>query len=257
LAESFGLETRFYHLLPENSFRVDVSEIKRLANERTKILFVNSPHNPTGTTLSNEELRTLHDFAAEHSIQFVSDEVYHPLYHGRETISASNLPHATVVGSFSKVLSLSGFRVGWIVERNEQDSRRYLTARQYFTISNAALDMALAEVAVLHREAVFARTRQVSSSNLALLDQFFAQHADQIRWVRPQGGTIAFPWLADGSDARPFCQALAQRGVLLAPGDCFDMPPHFRLGFGASERFADALKIFTEFLLERRQAIPG
>ena len=144
-------------------------------------------------------------------------------------------------------------RAGWIVERDEQRLRRYLTARQYFTISNAALDMALAEVAVLHREAILARTRQVSRSNLALLDQFFAEHTDQIQWVRPQGGTTAFPWLVHESDARPFCQALAERGVLLAPGDCFGLPRHFRLGFGANEQFAEALERFTDFLLERRR----
>ena len=59
-----------------------------------------------------------------------------------------------------------------------------------------------------------------------------------------------FPWLRDGGDAREFCRAVAERGVLLAPGDCFQMPEHFRLGFGvkkagfdaALERIADVLK---------------
>jgi aspartate/methionine/tyrosine aminotransferase len=49
----------------------------------------------------------------------------------------------------------------------------------------------------------------------------------------------AFPWLADGSDGREFCRRMARHGVLLAPGDCFGMAPHFRIGFAASgEKFS-------------------
>ena len=70
--------------------------------------------------------------------------------------------------------------------------------------------------------------------------------------MRPQGGMTAFPWLAAGGDARPFCKALAARGVLMVPGDCFGHAAHFRLGFAASgERFAGALERFEEFLATR------
>jgi aspartate/methionine/tyrosine aminotransferase len=59
----------------------------------------------------------------------------------------------------------------------------------------------------------------------------------------------AFPWLVDGGDAREFCRALAGRGVLMVPGDCFEMPSHFRIGFGASgDRFPLAIERFSEFL---------
>jgi DNA-binding transcriptional MocR family regulator len=62
--EALGIEVRRYHLCGENFYAIDLDEVKRLADERTEILIVNSPHNPTGATLSNEELRALHDFAA-------------------------------------------------------------------------------------------------------------------------------------------------------------------------------------------------
>jgi len=59
----------------------------------------------------------------------------------------------------------------------------------------------------------------------------------------PPGGTTAFPWLLSGDDAKPFCQAAAERGILLVPGDCYNMPSHFRLGFAnvAPEAFSKAL----------------
>jgi aspartate/methionine/tyrosine aminotransferase len=70
-----------------------------------------------------------------------------------------------------------------------------------------------------------------------------------IDWVRPRGGMTAFPWLVAGGDARPFCEAAVEHGVLLAPGDCFGMPAHFRLGFAAAgDNFPAALERLTEFL---------
>ena len=112
LPESLGLETRFYHVRRENGFRIDPDEIKRLADSKTKLILVNSPHNPTGATISDEEMEALHDFAAERGIQLVSDEVYHPIYHGRQTKSAARLPHATVISDLSKAFSIAGVRTG-------------------------------------------------------------------------------------------------------------------------------------------------
>jgi aspartate/methionine/tyrosine aminotransferase len=250
-----GLETRFYHLRRENEFSVDLDEIKKLADDKTRLLLVNTPHNPTGATLSDDELRDLHDFAVERRIQFVADEVYHPVYHGRETNSASLLQHATVLGSFSKSLSTSGLRIGWIIERDKARLRQYTDARGYFTISNSPLSEGLAVMALKHRETILGRARQVATANLNLLDQFFAEHSERLGWVRPRGGMMAFPWLRDGSDARAFCRELATRGVLLAPGDCFQMPEHFRLGFGVIEKgFASGLERLADFLKEGRLA---
>src|SRR3954467_3961568 len=102
LPESLGLETRFYAVRKENGFRIDLDEIKRLADRNTKLILVNSPHNPTGATVSDAELDSLHEFTSSRGIQLVSDEVMHPIYHGEATKSASRLPHATVIHDFSK-----------------------------------------------------------------------------------------------------------------------------------------------------------
>ena len=154
-----------------------------------------------------------------------------------------------MLGDFSKALCLSGVRVGWMIERDAVRRQRYLNARSYFTVSNTALGERLATLALEHRDAIYTRARSVAGANLALLDQLFSEYGDVLRWVRPSGGMMAFPWLADGSDGREFCHSLLKRGLLMAPGDCFGMPSHFRLGFAASgQRFPLALDRFTEFL---------
>jgi aspartate/methionine/tyrosine aminotransferase len=59
----------------------------------------------------------------------------------------------------------------------------------------------------------------------------------------------AFPWLVSGENTRPFCHAATERGILLAPGDCFDAPSHFRLGFAFAEvDFSKALDRFGTFV---------
>jgi len=249
IPESLGLELRYYRLRRENSFRTDVDEIKRLADSRTKLILVNSPHNPTGATLSDCEMEALHEFTSQHGIQLVSDEVFHPIYHGRESKSAARLPHATVINNLSKAFPLAGTRTGWMIERDARRRQQYCTARSYISGWSSTPGEILAEIAVRHRSTVLGKTQETASQNLQQLDRFMASHRDVLGWVRPQGGMTAFPWFLNGEDTHPFCQAAAARGILLAPGDCFDVPSHFRLGFAASaDNFARALGRMDEFL---------
>jgi aspartate/methionine/tyrosine aminotransferase len=243
MAESLGIEIRRYHLRAEDGFRIDPDEVRRVVDGNTKILIVNSPHNPTGTVLDPSEMESLHDFCADRGVTFVSDEVYHPIYHGTKAPSAARLPHATVLGDFSKALCLSGLRLGWVVERDAERRQQFLRAHNYFTVSTTSLSDRLAAAAIRHRDAIYGRAQRVASGNLEILDGFFARHADRLRWLRPAGGMTAFPWLADGGDGREFCLAMMQAGVLVVPGDCFGLRSHFRIGFAASgEKFGAAIE---------------
>jgi aspartate/methionine/tyrosine aminotransferase len=249
LPESLGIETRFYRVRRENRFRIDPDEIKQLADSRTKLILVNSPHNPTGATIADAEMEDLHAFTVRRGIQLVSDEVYHPIYHGRQTRSAARLPHATVIADLSKAFSIAGVRTGWMIEHDPERRRRYWTARAYFSISNTTTGEILSEVAIRNRDVVLGKTQEAAARNLNLLDHFMAEHRDVFGWIPPQGGMTAFPWLVSGENARPFCQAAAEQGILFAPGDCFDTPTHFRLGFAkAGDDFSRALDGFGSFV---------
>ena len=249
LPESLRLETRYYGVRKEDGFHIDVEEIKKLADRNTKLVLVNSPRNPTGTTISDAELDSLHEFTSSRGIQMVSDEVYHPIFHGQPTKSASRLAHATVIHDFSKAFPLSGLRTGWMIEHDAKRRSDYWTARAYFSITNNTAGEFLAELAVRHRDVVLGRTQKVASGNLRQLSSFISGHRETIGWIPPRGGMTAFPWLVSGEDSRAFCQGAAERGILLAPGDCFDAPSHFRLGFAATgDKFPGALDRLGEFV---------
>ena len=249
LPESLGIETRFYGIRRENNFSIDVEEIKKLADARTKLVLLNSPHHPTGATVSDAEMESLHEFTSGRGIQLVNDEVYHPIYHGRETKSASRLPQATVIHDFSKAFPLSGVRTGWMIEHDAERRARYWNARTIFSISNNTAGERLAEIAMRHRDIVLGKTQETATRNLRLLSAFMSEHREMFGWIPPRGGMTAFPWLVSGENSRAFCQAAAEQGILLAPGDCWDAPAHFRLGFAAmTNKFPAALDRLGEFV---------
>jgi len=249
LSESLGIETRYYAVRKENNFHIDLDEIKHLVDRNTKLILINSPHNPTGATISDAELDSLHEFTMSREIQLVSDEVYHPIYHGHATRSASRLPHATIIHDFSKAFPLSGVRIGWMIEHDAKRRERYWNARTIFSISNNTAGEMLAEIAMRHRNIVLGRTRETATRNLRHLVSFMSEHRETLGWIPPSGGVTAFPWLLSGENSRPFCQAAAEHGILLAPGDCWDTPSHFRLGFTVmTDKFPDALDRLGEFV---------
>jgi aspartate/methionine/tyrosine aminotransferase len=184
LPESLGIEIRYYNIRRENSFHVDVEEIRKLADANTKLVLVNSPHTPTGATISDAGLESLHEFTAARGIQLVSDEVYHPIYHGSPSRSAARLPFATVIHDFSKACPVSGVRTGWMIEHDSNRRQQYWNARTVFSVSNNTTGEILAEIAMRNRQIVLGKTQDTASKNLQRLDQFMAKHNETLGWVR-------------------------------------------------------------------------
>jgi aspartate/methionine/tyrosine aminotransferase len=249
LPESLGLECRFYGVRKENNFRIDIDEIKKLTDAHTKLILINNPHNPTGATVSDEEMESLHEFTSSRGIQLISDEVYHPIYHGQPTRSAARFAHATVIHDFSKAFPLAGVRSGWMVEHDAKRRQQYWNARAFFSVTNSTAGEFLAEIAMRKRDLILKRTQETAGRNLAILDGFMKAHRETLGWIPPRGGMTAFPWLASGETSRAFCEAAAERGVAVAPGECFDSPSHFRLGFAASgNEFTRGLERLAEVI---------
>jgi aspartate/methionine/tyrosine aminotransferase len=249
MANAWGLAARTFLLKRENGFAQAAGQVLESIDGGTALALVNSPHNPTGSAMRRVEIETLAQALSARVIPLIVDEVYHPLYFGAEVASASGIANTIVVGDMSKALSLAGLRMGWIIDADPERRKRIIDARSYFTISGSPILEAIAVVALRNRNAILSRLTSVVEANLALLDGFMQRHADTLSWVRPTGGTVAFPWFRDGSNSRPWCEALAGQGVLVAPGDCFGAPDHFRLGFGAqSEGFGEALELASIML---------
>jgi aspartate/methionine/tyrosine aminotransferase len=249
LAKAWGLGVRAYRLDPAQAFAQSAEAVLAAVDSRTRAVFVNSPHNPTGSVMAGAEQRKLAEALAARGVPLIVDEVYHPLYFGGDVPTAAALPNTLVLGDFAKALSIPGLRIGWLIDRDARRREALIDARSYFTISGSPLTEFMGTLALSHAKVILARLRETATGNLRLLAAFMAEHADLLDFALPAGGTTCFPRLRDGRNARPLCEALAKAGVLVAPGDCFEAPMHMRIGFGAQrEGYADALRVFGEVL---------
>lgn len=250
VSQAWGLAAHTYRLDREDGFAQRADAILAQVDADTSLVILNTPHNPTGTVMPRPDIEALAAALAERGVPLLVDEVYHPLYFAAPQRSAAGIANVIVTSDLSKSLSLPGLRMGWLIDVDADRRARIVDARSYFTISASPLLERLATQALRHCDAILARLCVVAQRNMAMLDALVAQSDGRIAWVRPNGGTTAFPWLSDGRDSRPFCQALAAQGVLLAPGDCFGHPAHMRMGFAqqvdgfdvAVGRIAEALE---------------
>jgi aspartate/methionine/tyrosine aminotransferase len=236
LARSTGAEVSRWPLRWADGWRPDLDALRRLLRPSTRLVYVNTPHNPTGTQLSPEALAEIAGLCRDAGAVLFCDEVYRELEHE----PADRLPAATdlderavSLGSMSKAYGLPGLRLGWLVTRDARLRQAALDLKHYTTICSSAPSEHLSALALRHREALLARNRDLVRGNLALLDDFFARRADRFAWVRPQAGPIGFPRVLAREGASALCQRLLDAtGILLLPGEVFDEPDHVRIGFG-------------------------
>ncbi len=123
-------------------FRLDVEALRAAVSDRTTMLLVNSPHNPTGTVLTRDELDVIAAVATEHDLVVVTDEVYeHLVFDGRAHIPLCTLPgmweRTLSISSAGKTFSLTGWKVGWVTGPADL-LLTVMAAKQWLTFTNAA-----------------------------------------------------------------------------------------------------------------------
>ena len=123
-------------------FRPDPDELRRAFSDRTRVVLLNDPHNPTGTVLDDETRRLVVELATRHDALVVTDEVYeHLLFDGRRHVPVATLPGAAErtlsISSAGKTFSVTGWKVGWLTGPAHL-VERVLTVKQYLTFSGGA-----------------------------------------------------------------------------------------------------------------------
>ncbi|MBA2263283.1 MAG: pyridoxal phosphate-dependent aminotransferase [Chloroflexi bacterium] len=100
-----------------NDFRMDVDEVAGLITDRTKLIVINSPHNPTGSILTGSDIRRLAELAVEHDLVVLADEIYGRLQYSGEPLSIATLPgmaeRTITLDGFSKTFAMTGWRLGY------------------------------------------------------------------------------------------------------------------------------------------------
>jgi len=198
------------------------------------MIVINNPNNPTGSLMDEKLLRAVAEIAEDSGAILHSDETYRGLYarEGDWTPSAVDLyEKAVATGSFSKALSLTGLRLGWITAGKEiiKECQRH---RDYTTISKGILDEAIATIAVENQTRILERSNRIIRHNLGVIDEWLSNQP-RASWVRPRAASVGFLRCDTPISSEDMCKKLiSEKSTLLVPGECFEVAGHVRLGFG-------------------------
>jgi len=241
--------------LGESGWGVDVDELERAITERTRMLVINFPHNPTGHQIGRAELDRIVEIARRHSLWLFSDEMYRLLEHDE----AERLPavcdlyeRGISLSGLSKAFGLPGLRIGWLATREVGLVERWLAVKDYTTICSSAPSEVLAIVALQTKDWLLERSLKIVRGNLLAARLFFGERAAALAWAEPRAGSVAFPrWLGEGTIEQLCEDARAAKGLMIVPCSLFDYPGnHFRVGLGRKNLPA-ALALLGEVLRER------
>mgnify|MGYP000116292215 CR=1 FL=1 len=247
LPRALGCDVELWPIRPETGFRYQVEDLERLVRPHTRLIVVNSPHNPTGAVLSAEEMERVYDLACSVGAWVLSDEAYRWLTipgGERPAPPAFDLgPRGISVGTLSKPFGLPGLRLGWLAAPADIVAQCW-GLRDYITLSPGRLSDALAILAIRHREQIIARNGAIIAANLAATQAWIARHAGLLSWVPPRGGLLALLRYELDIPSLELANRLAEEySVMLVPGSAFGFEHYLRLGLGQDPPlFAAALE---------------
>jgi len=249
--KSLGANVKLLRLHEDNRWLPDVNELSELVDDKTKLIVINNPHNPTGSLIEAHVLEEICAIAEEAGAYLLCDESYRGLYIRPDDFVPSALDiskKALVTGSFSKPFSLSGLRLGWIAASTEIIEECMLH-RDYTTISNDMIADALASLAMKHVDRIYKRNLKIIRSNHRILSQWIKDEL-LIDWVPPRAGSVAFLRYNLKIPSKDLCLRLIQdEGTFLVPGYCFEMEGFLRVGYGCkTEILKEGLSRFKAFL---------
>jgi aspartate/methionine/tyrosine aminotransferase len=195
MIEFVGAKAVAAPLRQEREFRMDVEQVASLVTDRTRLLVLNSPQNPTGSVLTADDLRALAALAVEHDLVVLTDEIYARLQYDGEPLSIATLPgmaeRTITLDGFSKTYAMTGWRLGYAVVPDP-----LVPAYSTLIINSVSCTNAFAQAGAV--EAL----RGPQDAAAAMRDEFIARRSliidglnaiDGVSCVMPHGAFYAFP----------------------------------------------------------------
>jgi aspartate/methionine/tyrosine aminotransferase len=246
MAANWGCIAHPWNLREENDWQPDPAELDELVGDKTRLILVTNPNNPTGAVLPESIMDAIVAAAERVGAYILADEIYRgaeldgvesPSFHGR-------YDRLMITSGLSKAYGLPGLRLGWAVV--PADMVEELWARKdYTSISMGALSDKLAAAALVPavRDKLRARTRGILNENLPVLEDWMGRRGI-FTWQRPRAGAIVYARYDLPIGGLELAEQLrVEADCLIVPGEHFDMPGFVRLGFGPDTvRLSEALE---------------
>ena len=228
----------------EADFKISPDQLRAAISDKTRLLILNSPSNPTGAIYSREEMTALVEIALEAGIYIMSDEIYeYLLYDGVQHVSPASFSSEAAasvitVAGFSKTFSMTGWRLGTLMA--PAPIAKAVASLQSQTTSNATTFAQFGALAAMQQwdasmAAVQTMLKSFDRRRLRLLEGL--QSISGIQCARAEGAFYLFPKLGDfGMSSMDFsAQLLEEEKVAVVPGEGFGAPGYMRLSYATSD----------------------
>jgi aspartate/methionine/tyrosine aminotransferase len=234
-----------FGLREANGFQPDPGEIASKISQRTKLLIVNSPNNPTGTVLSQDVRQAIAELAVKHDLLVISDEIYARVIYDQEYVSLASYPgmleRTAIVDGFSKSFAMTGWRLGYAVVPERMVAAMHMLVVNSFTCVAEFIQLAAIE-ALRDRSGACARmVRTFHERRERFLGRL--NTVPGFRTTKPEGAFYAWVNISDtGLSAEEVCRMMLEdSGVAAIPGAAFgDLGREFvRFSFAASTEKLD------------------
>jgi aspartate/methionine/tyrosine aminotransferase len=240
--DAVGAKVRLLSLCFDCGYRPDLAEFRGQLSERTRLVSLASPQNPSGVAVPRETLREILGLMEQvcPEAYLLLDETYRAAAFGDDPEAASAIalsPRVISVASLSKCHGAPGLRLGWAITRDPVLRKQLVLGKFNTVISCSALDEALALKVFEQRDRISGERRRLRTDGLARTTDWVMENSGFVDWVRPDAGALCCirlkPSVFDDAAVNRFYQTLAREGVRVANGSWFgDEARVFRLGFG-------------------------
>jgi hypothetical protein len=240
-ASFLGATIKRFERKPQDAFRLDLTAIEAMLTAATRLIVITNLHNPTGALAEEEELRALGGLAARVGASVLVDEVYLDAAVPPRRSAVHLGPEFVVTNSLTKVYGLSGLRCGWILAEPDLAERMW-RLNDLFGVNQAHPAERLGCVAFDHIDEVIGDTRAMLDHNRRLFNDFVEARAD-LQCMPAEHGITALPRWSGGDTQRLYEHLCEHYDTAVVPGHWFEIPDHFRVGFGLpTEDFQEGLK---------------
>ena len=252
IPKGMGIETRIVQLKAEDNYVLNLDDVEAACDENTKLIILTNPNNPIGITLYDKELSRLVEIAKKFDAWILCDEMYRGLDENyMPSILDYGYTKAVSVCSLSKMFSMAGTRIGWIICRDRQMYEVIKTRRSYNTICCGIFDELVGSIALENYEKVWARARRILIPNREIVKEWVDSQPHLKMLAEPMGTTCLIDYDYDVDSETMAKEAMEADKILFVPGDYFDMPKTIRVGYGAFRNPDDlkaSLAAFEKFL---------
>jgi aspartate/methionine/tyrosine aminotransferase len=242
LAEYFGAQIKRFPRSFENGYRIDVEDLAKRVNSRTRLIVITNLHNPSSVQVDQATLRQIGELARSVRARVLVDEVYlEAMFEAAPPSSVHLGPEFIATTSLTKGYGLSGLRCGWIMAEPDLAQRMRLL-RDIFDGIGPQPSERLSVVALNKLPKVIARAQRILETNRAVLNEFLDSR-EELDVVRTESGTTSFPCLLKGRVEDLYDSLHQKYETAIVPGRFFESPQHFRLGMCAEpESFSEGVK---------------